>query len=107
MVGGDLTPPKSRREFSGQEVAYIRARAGLDSWGQIARDLGKLFPNDNGGKRSRSAVYKIATSDPTPLISKTIRIPKQLSDQAAIAGIDISDLVQKAITSALKRQKTF
>lgn len=103
MIPPDRARP--RREFSDREVDYIRERTGIDSWGQIARDLGRLFPDDNGGTRSRGAVYKFATTDPAPLVSRTIRIPKQLSDDAARAGIDIAALVEKAITSALKRSK--
>lgn len=98
-----MTPdePRRRFDFHADEVAYLRERVGQDSYGQIARDLGRLFPQHNGGRRSRSAVYTFATTDTEGLVVKTVRIPKPLADRAAAKGIDLS----AALATALKRAK--
>ena len=95
---------RTRRDFSDREIAYIRAHAGVESWSQIARDLGRLYPGDNGGSRSRGAVYKFATTDEEPLVSKVVKIPKPLHDRAIEAGIDLNHLIASALTSVLKRK---
>lgn len=93
--------PRRRFDFHADEVAYLRDRVGQDSYGQIARDLGRLFPQHNGGRRSRSAVYTFATTDTEGLVVKTVRIPKPLADRAAAAGLDLSAM----LATALKRAK--
>lgn len=102
-----MTPdePRRRFDFHADEIAYIRERSGADSYGQIARDLGRLFPQHNGGRRSRSAVYTFATTDAEALVVKTVRIPKPLADRAASCGIDLSATLERGLSSALKRSK--
>jgi hypothetical protein len=97
--------PRRRYDFHADEVAYIRSRVGADSYGQIARDLGRLFAEHNGGRRSRSAVYTFATTDEEALVVKTVRIPKPLADRAAAAGIDLSTTLETALPGALRRAK--
>ena len=44
--------------FSEREKVFIVAKEGEISHAEIAEKLGELYPEDNGGKRSRKGVQK-------------------------------------------------
>ena len=46
----------SGRVFSDRERVYIDTWAYKKSWGQIARELGELYEEDNGGSRTSRGV---------------------------------------------------
>jgi hypothetical protein len=94
-----------RYDFHPDEIAFIRECVGQVSYGQIARDLGRLFPQHNGGRRSRSAVYTFATTDEQALVTKVIKLPKPIADRATAAGIDLSSTLERALMSSLKKAK--
>jgi len=75
------------------------------SWGSITWELNHTFADYNGGKRIRSTVWKWAAEDQKAFVSKTLKIPKDLSDTAAAQGLDLNDLLVRAVTSSLKRAK--
>ena len=100
-----MTDERRRYDFHADEIAYIREHVGQDSYGQIARDLGRLVPRHNGGRRSRSAVYIFATTDDEALVVRTVKIPKPLADKAAAAGIDFNATLERGLSAALKRSK--
>jgi len=47
------------RYLSFREEQYIYQNATMYHYGYIARRLGELYPEDNGGTRSRYAVYNL------------------------------------------------
>ena len=98
--------PRGRRDFSPREEAYIRAHAREISWAQIARDLGRLYPEDNGGSRSRGAVQAFGTTDPEALVAKVVKIPKPLYDQAAARGLDLNQVLERALSAMMKKPKS-
>jgi len=100
-----MTDERRRYDFHPDEIRYIREHAGQDSYGQIARDLGRLYPAHNGGRRSRSAVYLFATTDDQALVSKVVKVSKPLADRAAAKGIDFSAALEQGLSSALKKAK--
>jgi len=97
--------PRGRRDFSPREEAYIRTHAREISWAQIARDLGRLYPEDNGGHRSRGAVQAFGTTDPEALVAKVLKVRKPLYDQATARGLDLNEVLERALSTILKKPK--
>lgn len=75
------------------------------SWGSITWELNHSFADYNGGKRTRQGVWQFAAEDKKAFVSKMLKIPKDLNDQAADHGIDLNGLLTGAVTAALKKVK--
>lgn len=89
-------------EFSEREKAYIRDHAFKDrTWGALAADLGRLFPEDNGGERTARGVQGFALRErgkrktsPVPDGRIPLLLPRSTAELARIAGFTLQDLEQ-------------
>ena len=97
---GTINP---RGDFSDREKEFIIIHAGKPgwSWGSIARALGKLFPEDNGGKRTREGVRIFATRDPDRPVNIFVPIQASLVEAARKKGIDPGTVLAKALTAEI------
>lgn len=75
------------------------------SWGSITWELNHTFSDYNGGKRIRSTVWKWAAEDQKAFVSKTLKIPKDLSDKAAENKLDLSEILTRSVSAALRKVK--
>jgi len=92
--------------FSEQEQDYIIANAPYRaSWGALARDLERKFPEDNGGKRNSKSVrnwYRIKVHGDGESVKICADVPKSLAVQIQIRGLTAID-VGKIIIEALRK----
>jgi len=90
----------SGQPFSDREKEFIRLHVGQMSYGMIAQELGKLYPEDNSGYRSFRSVQTFAYRE---RIQKdqlvTIRVPAYIISQAKRAGKNLGDIERVAKTA--------
>ncbi|WP_292366064.1 hypothetical protein [Methanoculleus sp. UBA208] len=95
------------RTFTPREQAYILSHAGKKSWGEIARDLGRLYPQDNGGRRSRKGVQGFALQKRARVsVVRQVRVPAALVDGLDLSNQDLSKILTESLVRIRGRQST-
>ncbi|NLH83716.1 MAG: hypothetical protein GX458_23145 [Phyllobacteriaceae bacterium] len=69
------------------------------TWGGIARDLARLFPDDNGGYRSGRAVRNWVRRQEHlgEFVVVRARVPRRLLDAAGMCPADVPGLVIESL----------
>jgi hypothetical protein len=86
-------------EYSPREREYIERMAYGRTWGAIATDLVRLFPEDNGGYRSGRAVRNWVRRQEhlgAFVIVKT-RVPRELLESAGVRTQDIGGMLIESL----------
>lgn len=93
--------------FSEREKQFIREHVGMPEWSysRISQELGRLFPDDNGGYRSRGVVYQFATSDPDQPVRIQVSIPGSVIRKLKTSEKNIQEMVRIYLTDQARDQE--